>query len=33
MPANVADLLKEEEFYDLLGFLMAQRQSVKQASP
>ncbi len=30
MPANVADLLKEGEFYDLVAFLLEQRQKPKQ---
>lgn len=30
MPANVADLLKEAEFYDLVAFLLEQRQKPKQ---
>ncbi|MBL8827344.1 MAG: c-type cytochrome [Planctomycetaceae bacterium] len=30
MPANVADLLKEPEFYDLVAYLLEQRQKPKQ---
>ena len=30
MPANVADLLNEEEFYHLIAFLLEQKQSAKE---
>ncbi len=26
MPTNVHELVKEDEFYDLIGFLLAQRE-------
>jgi putative heme-binding domain-containing protein len=33
MPANVSELLKEDEFYDLLGFLLAQQRKVAPKRP
>jgi putative heme-binding domain-containing protein len=33
MPANVAELLPEEQFYHLLGFLLDQRQAVPAKQP
>jgi hypothetical protein len=31
MPSNVPDLISEAEFYDLLAFLLSQRQSTPAA--
>ena len=32
MPANLADLIPEPDYYNLLGFLLQQKQKTEQAA-